>query len=312
MSEKAPSNSTASRSKAREQAEQKLRDSPRTVQTAVQDPALLLHELQVHQVELEHQNEELRRALQETEEAHRRYLELFDFAPIGYLTVDRMGLVQEANQAISGMLSVQPSRLTGRQFGTHLASEYRGHFTALLKRIFESLDKRVTEVMLTRSDGTTFWAQLEGAAISENGQPGDWCRIAVVDIDVQKQVQQEVMHLNQTLEQRVEARSARVRELSEELERFTYDVAVDLQGPLRHIETFVDKLKKHGQHDEESRRYIEHIQSSGNRMTVLTAALLSFSRASRMRMRSVPLSLDQVFKDVQRKMRPSSRSGRCV
>ncbi|ACO45083.1 ATP-binding protein [Deinococcus deserti] len=299
MSEQAPSQQTA-----REQAEQELRDSPREVPATIQDPALLLHELQVHQIELEHQNEELRRALQETEEAHRKYQELFDFAPIGYLTVDRMGLVQAVNEAASSMLGMQRSRLTGRQFGAYIAAEYRGHFTALMKRIFESLDKRVTEVLLLRSDGTTFWAQLEGAAISKEGKPGDSCRVAVIDIHVQKQVQQEIMHLNQTLEQRVEERSAKVRELSEELERFTYDVAVDLQGPLRHIETFVDRLGRHQEYDEEALRYIEHIRSSGERMTILTTALLSFSRASRMRMRSAPLPMDQVFKDVQRKLRP--------
>ncbi|MFC4425054.1 sensor histidine kinase [Deinococcus navajonensis] len=287
----------------RGKAEAQLQASPRPA--PIQTPETLLHELQVHQIELEHQNEELRRAMLDLENERTRYQQLFDFAPIGYLTLDPSGIIEEINQTCCGMLGLQRQRLTGRRLALFVTPEYRGHLSAMLKRTFEALDRRSTELMLMRPDGSAFWAQLEGHAIDQDGRPGGRCRVAVMDISVQKQAQQDIMQLNQTLEQRVEQRSAKVRELSEELERFTYDVATDLQGPLGHILSFSDMLAKHATaQDPEVQRYADHIRRSGQRMEVLTTALLAFSRASRMRMRLSPIPMDQVLKDVRRKLAP--------
>jgi len=289
----------------REQAERELRASPRPGDAALRDPAALLHELQVHQIELEHQNEELRRALLEAEEARSKYLDLFDFAPIGYFMFDRHGVIQEVNLTASAMLGVPRERLTGRRFPVFVTPECRSHFAALLKRIFDSGEKRVMELTLLRPDGTPFWVQLEGTALDQGGFPARLCRMAMMDITVQKQVQQEVLSLNQSLEARVEQRSAKVRELSDELERFTYDVATDLQGPLRHIQSFAALLgEQAGEQGEPGQRYITNIQHSAARMQSLIAALLDFSRASRMRMRLTRVPLEQVLKEVRKKVEP--------
>ncbi|GAA5512930.1 adaptive-response sensory-kinase SasA [Deinococcus carri] len=290
----------------REQAEAKLREhGPVAPAPAPQDPLALLHELQVHQIELEHQNEELRRALLEVEEARTRYLDLFDFAPIGYFTFDRQGVIQEANLTGCHLLNVPRERLIGRRFLVFVDPDSRSHFTALLKRVFESPEKRVGELRLLRQDGSLFWGQLEIVAENLAGTPGQHCRAAVIDITVQKQAQDEVMRLNQTLEQRVEQRSAKVRELSEELERFTYDIANDLQAPLRHIQSFTELLAKPGGlEDGQSERYLEHIGHSAQRMQGLIAALMDFSRASRMRMRLTHVPLDQVLREVRKKLEP--------
>lgn len=288
----------------REQAEAELREASRAP-LSPRDPAALLHELQVHQIELEHQNEELRRALAEVEEARTRYLDLFDFAPIGYFTFDRQGVIQEVNLTGAHLLNVPRERLMGRRFLVFVDPDSRSHFAALLKRVFESPEKRVGELRLLGQDGTLFWGQLEVVAENLAGTPGQHCRAAVIDITVQKQAQDEVMRLNQTLEQRVEQRSAKVRELSEELERFTYDIANDLQAPLRHIQSFTDLLgKPGGLEDGQSERYLEHIGHSARRMQGLIAALMDFSRASRMRMRLTHVPLDQVLREVRKKLEP--------
>ncbi|EYB69457.1 histidine kinase [Deinococcus phoenicis] len=286
----------------REQAERQLQESPsRPPGQFPLDPAAVVHELQVHQIELEHQNEELRRALLAAEEAHGKYLDLFDLAPIGYFTFDRQGLIQEANLTGCDLLGVTRERLLGRRFPLFVDTEFRGHFAALLRRVFEAPGKRVVELKLDRQDGQSCWVQLEAVAADVAERPGAHCRAAVIDISAQKLAQEEVMRLNQTLEQRVEQRSARVRVLAEELERFTYDVATDLEAPLRHIQSFTERLREQPT-GEQAQRSLDHIQHSATRMQGLIAALLDFSRASRMRMRLTAVPLEQVLKEVRKKL----------
>ena len=78
--------------------------------------AELIHELQVHRIELEMQNEELRRAYVALEAARDRYADLYDFAPVGYLTLDKGGLVTEANQTAATLLGIDRARLVGHRF----------------------------------------------------------------------------------------------------------------------------------------------------------------------------------------------------
>jgi len=80
------------------------------------DAPRLLQELQVHQVELEMQNEELRRIREELELSRNKYTELYDFAPVGYFTLDKSGLIRETNLAAAQMLGIERSQLTNRPF----------------------------------------------------------------------------------------------------------------------------------------------------------------------------------------------------
>ena len=111
----------------RRKAEDRLRASearPAEV-TSVTDACALVHELQVHQIELEMQNEELQRARMEAEEASEKYYDLFDFAPVGHFLWDHEGRILEVNLAGAALLGLDRSVASQKRFGQFVASEYR-------------------------------------------------------------------------------------------------------------------------------------------------------------------------------------------
>ena len=94
------------------------------------DITALVHELQVHQAELEVQNEELRRAQIELAKSRDKYVELYDFSPVGYFTLDRSGIILGVNLSGAVMVNVERSRLVGRPFMTLVTFHDHGVFSA--------------------------------------------------------------------------------------------------------------------------------------------------------------------------------------
>jgi PAS domain S-box-containing protein len=108
----------------------------------------LLHELEVHQVELEMQNAELHQAREEMEEVLGKYTDLYDFAPIGYFTLDRNGVILAVNLAGAALLGLDRSRLLGRSFESFIVSGASPAFTALLRTVVTNRVKESLELEL--------------------------------------------------------------------------------------------------------------------------------------------------------------------
>jgi len=130
----------------------------------------LLHELRVHQVELEIQNEALRQAQISMEESRDRYADLYDFAPVGYLTLSREGMISEINFTGADMLGMVRNKLIKRRFSQFIAEEDRDrwylHFASALK-----YDQRQRcDVTFQREDGSRFHAQLVSQRVA--ARPG--------------------------------------------------------------------------------------------------------------------------------------------
>ena len=121
-------------------------------------PGRLLHELQVHQIELEMQNRELREAREQIEEARDRYAELYDFAPVGYMILDENGVIEEINLTGASMLGKERSNILGRPFFSYLDRKDRDPFRHVLKECREKSEKEIAEVGLVK-DGTILHAQ---------------------------------------------------------------------------------------------------------------------------------------------------------
>ena len=138
----------------RADAEAKLaRDPPRA--GSHRASSALLHELQVHQVELEMQNEELRRAQLALEQARDRYLDLYDFAPVGYLTLSDAGRIREANLTAAGLLNVDRKGLIGLPFVRFVGMDADG-WLQFFSRLVRSGEPRSCDLVIHRSDASAF------------------------------------------------------------------------------------------------------------------------------------------------------------
>jgi PAS domain S-box-containing protein len=206
-------------------------------------PERMLHELQVHQVELEMQNRELQEARDRMELLLEKFTDLYDFAPVGYLSLDEHGQILEVNLSGAALLRVGRARLVNRRLPSFVIPASRGIFQAFLKRVFAGASKQVCEVTLEREDGTTFWADFHGTAALSANSPRKWCRVVVSDITVLKRAEEAqrradaIEVANEELRQEIARRKASEESLrkSEQHQRQMLEQSHLMQEQLRHL-----------------------------------------------------------------------------
>jgi PAS domain S-box-containing protein len=150
----------------------------------------LVHELQVHQIELEMQNEELTRAHAALEVSNARYFDLYDMAPVGYFSLSEPGTVLEANLTAAGLLGVARSELVHRPLARFILPEDQHLFIAHLKQFFAEGPSQTFRLRMLRADAAPFWAQLEAsAALDATG--AHVCRAVMSDITEIRRAEEE-------------------------------------------------------------------------------------------------------------------------
>ena len=217
---------------ARRRAEELLRQRPEDIQTVPgEDIKKLIHELQVHQIELEMQNEELRQAQVELEESRTRYFDLYDFAPIGYLTFDRKGLIVEVNLTGADLLGVERKHLIKRGFSQFIERDYQDVFYFHRTLVFESKIRQSCELKLMKSDGTSVYAHLESIAVEDASGTCKQCRTTVSDITKRKYLAQSLQASHNFLDiaNRQTKMSLLLREFVAELKKVTGCGAVGIR-----------------------------------------------------------------------------------
>ncbi len=127
----------------------------------------MLHELRVHQIELEIQNEELRRAQAELDASRARYFDLYDLAPVGYCSVGESGLILQANLTAANLLGVARGNLVKQLFSRFILKDDHVTFYQQRKELLDSGEAQSFELRMLRSDGTFFWARLACALTHE-------------------------------------------------------------------------------------------------------------------------------------------------
>ena len=153
----------------------------------------LIHELRVHQIELEMQNEELRRAQNDLEISRSRYADLYDFAPVGYLTLNKHGQIVDLNLTAARQLGVERGQLINTHFQNFIFQPDKNEFLSHLQAVFDSRERQISEVRLSPKGGEQFDARLEGIYIEGNDGAG-LCRISMSDVTLHKKVEDERLH----------------------------------------------------------------------------------------------------------------------
>jgi PAS domain S-box-containing protein len=172
--------------------------------TSLEETSLLPHELQVYQIELEVQNEELRRTQLESETLRAKYFDLYDLAPVGYVTVNEKGLILETNLTLAALLGETRSDLIKQPLSRFILFEDRDLYYLRRKQLLETGDHQACDLRMKKKDGTPVWVHLEATTVQEpDGSPVT--RIVINDITVRKREQEVQARLISILESTTDA-----------------------------------------------------------------------------------------------------------
>jgi PAS domain S-box-containing protein len=274
----------------RRKAEEKARQLPDTEDFSFDEAQRLNHELRVHQIELEMQNEALRQSQVELMESYEKYIDLYDFAPVGYLSIDEKGVILEANLTLAKQLEIERGSLIGFIFPNFIAQSERQAFRAHLARIFKTRESLTLETrLIRRKQGTELYALLDCLFV-ESSEGRSHCRISITDISDRK-----------SAEEAAQIYMKRLERSNRELQDFAFTASHDLQEPLRKIQAFGAMIKRKyaATLDAEGCDYLDRIMGATKRMSDMVKGLLDYSRLSTRERPFAAVNLNLLIKEVQ-------------
>ncbi|MEQ1635114.1 MAG: PAS domain S-box protein [Methylococcales bacterium] len=167
--------------------------------TSREDLQKALHELRVHQIELETQNEELRRIQVQLDASRERYADLYEFSPVGYCTVNESGQILEANHTAASLLGINRNTLIMQPISRFIYTEDQGTYYLLRIKLFGTGKPQAGELRMLKQDGTQYWAHL-AADIIQDVDAVPLLRIVLSDITEKKQAELLLNTQNDVLE----------------------------------------------------------------------------------------------------------------
>jgi len=252
----------------------------------VEDPEIMLHELRVQQIELEMQNEELLRSHQELEDSRARYFELYNFAPVGYLTINDKGAISKANLAFAALLAAPMKMLVRHPITQFIFREDQDVYYFWRKTLMETAEPQVCELRLQKSDGLQIWVRLV-ANLAKNSLGAAEIRTAVSDITEPKKIQEELATANRKIEEASKAKTV-----------FLANMSHELRTPLNSIIGFSEVLqdKLFGPLNEKQDAFIANILHSGRHLLSLINDILDISKveASKMELELAHVNLTEL------------------
>jgi PAS domain S-box-containing protein len=239
------------------------------------DMAKMIHELRVHQIELKMQNEELRRIQGELEEARDRYSHLYDFAPVGYVTINEKGIIEGANLTFATLLGMERSKVVGKPLSRFIQRDDQDVYYLNCRRLLESGALQSFKLKLVKNDGSDFFTNMECMVIRESDSDRKQIRIVVSDITAQKEIE---WRLRQA--QKMEA-----------IAKLAGGIAHQFNNALFVIMATTDLLEIQLPGDEFTSEHIASIKKSTDRMTQLTRQLLAYARGGKYEVKNISLSV---------------------
>ena len=227
------------------------------------DNLKLIHELKVHQIQLEMQNEELKLTKEKAEVAEKKYMELYNFSPSGYLTLSKAGEITNLNIYAGHLLGKKPSQLVKSSFGFFVSPGTRDVYNKFLQKVFKTNLKQTCELTLVTGNNLITYVLVNGiiSSMHEN------CLLSLIDISKRKKVEDELIKAKEKAEENDRLKSA-----------FLANMSHEIRTPMNGILGFAGVLKTLKLTDERQQEFIDIIEKSGNRMLNIINDIISISK----------------------------------
>ena len=245
----------------------------------------LIHELRVHQVELRMQNEELRRIQGELETACNRYAHLYDFAPVGYLTVSEKGIIVEANLTATTLLGMDRSALLGNPFSRFILNEDQDVFYLCRRQLLDTKKPQSCRLRMANEKGDGFFANLESIVVEKGDGAPMQIRMVVSDITEQKNLENKLQQARKM----------------EAIGRLAGGIAHDFNNILASMIGFTELALDDAQEGSDLEDNLQEILIGGKRAKLLVQQILTFSRKAPQK--HVPLRVDALVRETARLIR---------
>jgi len=177
----------------------------------------LIHELRVHQIELEMQNRQLQETQQQLEASRDHYSELYDLAPVGYVSLTDKGVIEQINLVGATLLGKPREQLTGLPLSIFVYGPDRPEFFNYLKKVFDSNDRVNTELRLQKSGQVDSHVYVKCIAVRNTIQKITTCRCAIMNISELKKAEEQLQIAYDEMEQRIEQRTTELKQANEQL-----------------------------------------------------------------------------------------------
>ena len=229
----------------------------------------MLYELQVHQIELEMQNEELRRTHVELDLIWQRYYDLYELAPTGYCTLSEKGLFLEANLTAATLLGIHRKKLINQPISRFIFKVDQDTYYLYRKKLFETGESQTCDLRMVKEDGTTIWTTLV-STVAQDADGTPVCRLVMSDITELKKIQEEkANHQLEILQKKAERR--------ESIGRLAGGVAHDFNNMLSVILGYTELAVDRANPDQSLHADLSEIRKAAERCADLTQQLLTFA-----------------------------------
>jgi PAS domain S-box-containing protein len=285
----------------RKRAEAALAPEPEDLSGASpEDVRQLVYELRIHQIELEMQNEELRRAQDELVAARDNYANLYDFAPVGYATLSDKGLILEANLTLTQMVGVSRRFVVKQRFSAFVLDDDEDIYYLHLRHLLDTNERQRCELRLRREGAEPFWAEVESVIVEDPNDASVRIRCVIDDVTEFKQAKraeraaQEALELRAHLEEMVGERTAELERQAVELEaerfraeeadrlksEFLANMSHELRTPLNSIMGLSQLMisRGAGKEPKQETQYLEVIERNGRQLLNLINDILDLSK----------------------------------